>query len=251
MTHLAVVRGLTYTNCLQVFKRWLVPTYRNSFRWTGNHADSEDVTAWVFLNMGDHTQLPELVHVVDDRVLDLALEAVSRHWVERYGIPSLRWAAISASEATAPLDSLFDGLTAEMRLLLVLRFLRRRSPAAIAAQLRIRPEAARGRVLAALACVAQRIGLASQSIESPQVAHVSAYVDDIVARRRPVRFEANPDAWPLMIAAGHIQAAIAGNDLPAKGFVRTLERRLEERPERGACNAPTYLVCMTRGPGWR
>ena len=41
MTHLAVIRGLTYTSCSQVFKRWLVPTYRNSFRWTGNHADSE------------------------------------------------------------------------------------------------------------------------------------------------------------------------------------------------------------------
>jgi hypothetical protein len=238
MTHLAVIRGLTYTNCSQVFKRWLVPTYRNSFRWTGNHADSEDVTAWVFLNMGDHTQLPELVQVVDDRVLDLALEAVARHWVERYGIPRVRWAAICASEATAPLDSLFDGLSAEMRLLLVLRFLRRRSPSAIAAQLRIRPEAARRGVLAALARVAQRIGLARPSIESPQVAHLSAYVDDIVARRRPVRFEVNPDAWPLMIAAGHIQAAIAGNDLPARGFVRSLERRLEERSERGLVTRP-------------
>ena len=233
MTHLAVIRGLTYTSCSQVFERWLVPTYRNSFRWTGNHADSEDVTAWVFLNMGDHTQLPELVQVMDDRVLDLALEAVARHWFERYGIPRVRWAATGASEVTEPLDSLFDGLTAEMRLLLVLRFLRRRSPAAIAAQLRIRPEAARRAILAALARVAQRIGLAAPSIESPQLAHVSAYVDDIVAGRRPVRFEVDPDAWPLMVAAGHIQAAIAGNDLPAKGFVRSLERRLEERPERG------------------
>ena len=183
--------------------------------------------------MGDHTQLPELVQVMDDRVLDLALEAVARHWFERYGIPRVRWAATGASEVTEPLDSLFDGLTAEMRLLLVLRFLRRRSPAAIAAQLRIRPEAARRAILAALARVAQGIGLAAPSIESPQLAHVSAYVDDIVAGRRPVRFEVDPDAWPLMVAAGHIQAAIAGNDLPAKGFVRSLERRLEERPERG------------------
>src|SRR5690348_9964748 len=109
MTHLAVIRGLTYTSCSQVFKRWLVPTYRNSFRWMGNHADSEDVTAWVFLNMGDHAQLPELVQVVDDRVLDLALEAVARHWFERYGIPRVRWAATCPSEATAPLETLFDG----------------------------------------------------------------------------------------------------------------------------------------------
>jgi len=36
-----------------------------------------------------------------------------------------------------------------------------------------------------------------------------------------------------MIAAGHIQAAIAGNDLPAKGFIRSLERRFEESSARG------------------
>jgi len=233
MTHLAVVRGLTYTNGSQVFTRWLMPTYRSSFRWTGNRADSEDATAWALLKMANHLHLPELVQVVDDGVLDLTLGAISRHWGERYGFQPVRCAEMFASEATVPLDVLFQGLTAEMRLLLVLRFLRRRSPEAIAAQLRIRPEAARLRILAALAHVAQRIGLRPPSTESPQVAHVSAYVDDIVARRRPVRFEVNPDSWPLMIAAGHIQAAIAGNDLPAKGFVRSLERRLEERSERG------------------
>jgi hypothetical protein len=229
MTHLGVIRGLTYANSSQVFKRWLMPTYRTSFRWTGNRADSEDATAWALLNTAEHLQLPELVQVVDDRVLDLALEAVTRHWVERYGIPRVRSAAICASEATAPLDSLFDGLTAEMRLLLVLRFLRRRSPEAIAVQLRIRPEVTRRRILAALAHVALRIGLPPGSSEPPQVADLSAYVDDIVARRRPVRFEVAPEAWPVMIAAGHMQAAIAGNDLPAIVFIRSLERRLEER----------------------
>ena len=137
MTHLAVVRGLTYTSCSQVFKRWLMPTYRTSFRWTGNRADSEDATAWALLNTANTLQLPELVQVVDDGVLNLALEAVTRHWVEGYGIQHVRWAPVYGSEVTAPLDSLFDGLTAEMRLLLVLRFLRRRSPEAIAAQLRI------------------------------------------------------------------------------------------------------------------
>jgi hypothetical protein len=89
MAHLAVVRGLTYTNCSQVFKRWLMPTYRTSFRWTSNRADSEDATAWALLNMPNHLQLPELVQVVDESVLDLALEAVTHHWVERYGIPPL------------------------------------------------------------------------------------------------------------------------------------------------------------------
>jgi hypothetical protein len=233
MAHLAVVRGLTYTNCSQVFKRWLMPTYRTSFRWMGNRADSEDATAWVFLKTADYLRLPELVQVVDDRILDLALEAGTRHWVERYGFLRVRCEEMLASEATVPLETLFDGLTAEMRLLLVLRFLRRRSPEAIAAQLRIRPEAARRRMLAALASVAQRIGLPIRSSEFQQVAHLSAYVDDIVARRRPVRFDVDPEAWPVMIAAGHIQAAIAGNDLPAKGFIRSLERRLEEHANRG------------------
>jgi len=238
MTHLAVVRGLTYTNCSQVLQRWLMPTYRNSFRWTGNRADSEDATAWTLLNTANHLQLPELVQVVDDRVLDLALEAVTRHWVERYGIPRVRCAAVCGSEVTAPLDALFNGLTAEMRLLLVLRFLRRRSPAALAAQLRIHPEEARRRILAALTRVAQRIGFPPGSNEPQQVAHVSAYVEDIVARRRPVRFEVNPEAWPVMIAAGHIQAAIAGNDLPATRFIRSLERRLAECSERGLVTRP-------------
>ncbi len=238
MTHLAVVRGLTYTNCSQVFKRWLMPTYGTGFRWTGNRADSEDLTARVFLNTANHLELPELVQVVDESVLDLVLEAVTRHWVERYGIPRVRCAAFCGSEVTAPLDSLFDGLTAEMRLLLVLRFLRRRAPEAIAAQLRIRPEEARRRILAALTRVAERIGFPPGSNEPRQVAQVSAYVEDVVARRRPVRFEVVPEAWPAMIAAGHIQAAIAGNDLPAKGFVRSLERRLEERVRRELVTRP-------------
>jgi hypothetical protein len=238
MAHLAVVRGLTYTNCSQVFKRWLMPTFRTSFRWTGNRADSEDATTSVFLNVGDHLRLPELVQVVDDHVLDLTLEAVTRHWFDRYGIAGVGPADVSGPEAAIPIDSLFEDLTAEMRLLLVLRFLRRRSPEAIAAQLRVRPEAARRRILAALAGVAQRIGLPPPSSESPQVSAVSAYVDDIVARRRPARFEVNPEAWPAMIAAGHIQAAIAGNDLPGKGFIRSLESRLEERSGRGVVTRP-------------
>ena len=238
MAHLAVVRGLTYTNCSQVFKRWLMPTYRTSFRWTGNRADSEDATAWALLNMPNHLQLPELVQVVDESVMDLALEAVTHHWVEGYGIARVRCAAVCGSEVTAPLDSLFDGLTAEMRLLLVLRFLRRRAPEAIAAQLRIRPEEARRRILAALTRVAHRIGFPPGSNEPRQGAHVSAYVDDIVGSRRPLRFEVVPEAWPAMIAAGHIQAAIAGNDLPAKGFVRSLERRFAECSERRLVTRP-------------
>jgi hypothetical protein len=231
MTHLAVVRGLTYTNFSQVFERWLIP-YRTSFRWTGNRADSEDATGWVLLSAAEHSQLPELVQVVDANVLDLTLEAVTRHWAERYRVPRVGRAEMFASDVALPLDTLFHGLTTEMRLLLVLRFLRRRSAEAIAAQFHIRHEAARRRILAALSCVAQRIGLPAGSSDCAQIAPVSAYVDDIVARRRPLRFGAAPEAWTMMVAAGHIQAAIAGNDLPVKGFVRSLERRLEEPSRR-------------------
>jgi hypothetical protein len=238
MPHLAVVRGLTYTNWSQVFERSLLPAYRTSFRWTGNRVDSEDATAWVLLNTADHLYLPELVQVVDDRVDELAVEAVTRHWVERYGFLRERCAEMFTSGPTVPLDALFHGLTAEMRLLLVLRFLRRRSPEAIAAQFRIRPDEARRRILAALARVGQRIGFPPGSNQCPQVAHVSAYVDDIVARRRPIRFEVGPEAWPMMVAAGHIQAAIAGNDLPVKGFIRSLERRLEHRSGRRLVTRP-------------
>jgi hypothetical protein len=238
MTNLAVVRGLTYTSCSQVFKRWLMPTYRTSFRWMGNSADSEDATAWALLNTANHLQLPELVQVVDDHVLNLALEAVTRHWVDRYRIPRLSCAAVCESDVTAPLDSLFDGLTAEMRLLLVLRFLRRRSPEAIATQLRIRPEEARRRIIAALTAVAHRVGFPHGESESTQVSQVSAYIEDIVARRRPLRFEVAPETWPVIIAAGHVQAAIAGNALPAKEFIRSLERRIAECSRRRFVTRP-------------
>jgi hypothetical protein len=238
MPYLAVVRGLTYTNWSQVFERSLLPAYRTGFQWMGNRADSEDATAWVLLNTADHLELPELVQVVDERVDELAVEAVTRHWVERYGFPRERCAEMLTSGATVPLDTLFHGLTAEMRLLLVLRFLRRRSPASIAAQFRVGPDEARRRILAALTRVGQRIGFPPGSSECPQLAHVSAYVDDIIARRRPIRFEVGPEAWPMMVAAGHIQAAIAGNDLPVKGFVRSLERRLEQHTRRGLVTRP-------------
>jgi len=238
MPHLAVVRGLTYTNWSQVFKRGLMPVYRATFRWTGNRADSEDATAWVLFRLADHIRLPELVEVVDDRVAELAIEAVTRHWVERYGFQCERCAEVLGSEEPAPLDTYFRGLTAEARLFLVLRFLRRRSPDAIAAQLRIGPHEVRRRILAALGRVAQRIGLSPASGECHQVAQLSAYVDGIIGRRRPLRFEVAPEAWPVIVAAGHIQAAIAGNDLPDKGFIRSLERRLEERHRKGLVTRP-------------
>ena len=227
MPHLAVVRGLTYTNVSQVFNRWLIPSYRTAFRWTGNRVDAEDIITWTFRDVAANLRLPDLVQVVDDQVVDTTLEAVSRHWGDRYGIASIvSRGEIYASEETPALEPLFDGMTAEMRLLLVLRFLRRRPPAAIAAQLRIGPEAASRRIIEALALVAQRIGVHATCGWPLQADQVSTYIDDLIARRRPLRFEASPGAWPPMVGAGQVQAAIAGNDLPAQGFVRSLERRL-------------------------
>src|SRR5260370_27199500 len=119
MAHLVVVRGLTYTNWSQVFKRWLMPAYRASFRWTGNRADSEDATAWTLLNVADRLQLPELVRVVDHGVAELAVEAVTRHWVERFGFHGPGSPELLGSAAAVPLPTHFHGLTAEVRLFLV------------------------------------------------------------------------------------------------------------------------------------
>ncbi len=232
MDHLAVVRGLTYTSLAQVFNRWLMPTYRAAFRWTGNRVDSEDATTWVFLKVAGHLQLPDLVQVVDDNVVDATIEAVNRHWVERYGIAPVRCDDISGSESTPAMETLFDGLTGEMRLVLVLRFLRRRSPEAIATQLHIRPDVARRRIIAALARLVPRLGFPAPPSETPQTDYVSAYIDDLIEGRRPVRFDVIPEALPPMIGAGHVLAAIAGNDLPAQQFVRSLQGKLERRTER-------------------
>jgi hypothetical protein len=226
MTHLAVVRGLTYSNFSQVFNRWLIPSYRTAFRWTGNRVDAEDVITWTFRVVASNLRLPDLVQGVDDQVVDAAVEAVARHWNDSYGIAHISHVDMYISEGCPALESLFDGLTAEMRLLLGLRFVRRRSPPAIAAQLRISPEAARRNIIDALALVAHHIGLPAASGGPLEADQVSTYIDDLIARRRPLRFEVRRAAWPPMLGAGHVQAAIAGNDLPAQGFVRSLERRL-------------------------
>ena len=228
---LAVVRGLMYTDPAQVITRWLLPTYRTAFRWTGNRVDSQDMTEWTLLTVAQDLQLPELVQAVDEQAASTATDAVVRHWSTRYAVRP-RCDEVAAIEAAGgrlsrpTLNSLFDGLTAEMRLMLVLRFLRRRSPAAIGAQLGMRQDAAARRIIAALSVVGKRLGFGSTTDGSVQAGHLSAYIDDLVGRRRPVRFDAVPEAWPVMIAASQVQAAIAGNDLPERGFVHSLQRRL-------------------------
>jgi Sigma-70, region 4 len=230
MAHLAVVRGLTYASYGQVYKRWIVATYGTVFRWTGNRVDCEDATSWIFNVVARNLTLPELVQVVDDQVLDASVEAIARHWSARYGVDRLRGLSFDAPpQAPISLDSLVDGLAAETRLVLVLRFLRRRSAAQIAAQLRVSQVAARSRLLSALAGVAHNIGLQQAGSSDVQPAEVSSFVDDIVARRRPTRFDLAPEAWPSLIAACHLQAAVPGNMLPSRAFVRELEDRAAHR----------------------
>lgn len=223
MAHLAVVRGLIYTSFGQVYNRWIVATYVTAFRWTGNRVDAEDATSWVFNRVARSLKLPELVQVVDDLVLDASIDAIAHHWNARYGVDRLRGLSIDAPDPPTSLGSLVDGLTAEMRLVLVLRFLRRRSLAEIATQLGVSHRAARSQLVRALTGVASNMGLRPLGPGDTQPAEVSSFVNDIVARRRPTRFDLAPEAWPSLVAACHIQAAIPGNTLPSRAFVRELE----------------------------
>jgi hypothetical protein len=225
MAHLAIVRGLTYTGFGQVYSRSIVATYGTAFRWTGNRVDGEDVTSWTFNRVARNIKLPELVQVVDDLVLDATADAIARHWSARYGVDRLRGLPIDAPQAPASFGTLVEGLAAEMRLVLVLRFLRRRSFAEIGAQLGVNRRAARSLLVNALTGVASNIGLRRVEPGHSQPGEVSSFVDEIVARRRPTRFDLAPEAWPSMIAACHIQAAIPGNNLPSWAFVRDLEGR--------------------------
>jgi len=226
---LTVVAGLTYRERSQIFNRWLLPAYRTSIRWTGNRLDAENATTWVLINEISRVKLPELVQVVDERVVETTLEAVGRHWSERYGVSPLRCYSIRATEAALlgrpqlSFDALTDRLTADKRLVIVLRFLRGRTPQSISTQFGIAPGASADLLFRALSDVADRLGLEAESTDVGQVKQVAAFVSDLVARRRPLRFEATPGAWAALLAATHIHAAIAGNDLPRVRFVRSLE----------------------------
>jgi DNA-directed RNA polymerase specialized sigma24 family protein len=232
---LTVIRGLTYVAQSQVFSRWFLPVYQTSFRWSGNRPDAEDATTWVFANAIERVHLPELVTVVDDLFADATLEAASRHWCDRYGVVRLRCSEIYAFEAGLAgrsgltLEALVEGLSAEMRLVIVLRFLRNRTLSAIATQLGVPIKTADVLLHTALTRVAEGMGLdAADEGDQAQAGQVAAFVDDLVGRRRPMRFEATPPAWAALLAATHLQAAVAGNDLPATRFVRSLEKAFEQ-----------------------
>jgi hypothetical protein len=232
-----VIRGLTYTDPAQIFNRWLVPIYQTAFRWMGNSADSEDVTAALVRGPMGRLTLPAEVQFVNEQITDATLRAMKRHWSERYGVPAVQCSAIHAAEAAllerppSTLGALFDGLSAEMRLVILLRFLRKRSLAAIGAQLGMCRAAARSTMVTALMRVAERIGLARAPGGIAQEERVAAFVDALVAGVRPARFFVDWWEWSAMVGATHLQAAIAGNDLPDARFVRAIELQLRTASE--------------------
>jgi hypothetical protein len=245
---LSVIRGLTYVEPGQVFNRWFLPTYQASFRWTGNRSDAEDATTWVFMKVIEQVHLPELVSVVDDVVADSTLEAASRHWSDRYGVVRLRCAEINTFEAgvagrsALTLEGLVESLSAEMRLVIVLRFLRKRNMSAIATQLGVPARTANALLLTALSRVAEGMDLDSaESGKQAQAGQVAAFVADLIGWRRPLRFEASPSAWAALFAATHLQAAVAGNDLPTARFVRSLEESFDARRVAGSRSLVTNL----------
>jgi hypothetical protein len=233
---LAVIRGLTYTDSGQIFNRWLIPTYRTAFRWMGNRLDTEAATADVFLSVVIPLPLPAEVRLVDEQVNEAALRAVTRYWSDGYDVARVQWseirAAVAAPRPASTLGVLFEGLSPEMRLVLVLRFMRKRSLAAIAAQLGMRQAVARSTMIAALTRIAERIGLERTPPEIAQHERVTAFVDDLIVGSPPQRFVVEPAAWSALVGATHVQAAIAGNDLPERRFVRMIERRLRTVEER-------------------
>lgn len=229
---LSVIAGLTYSEQSQVLNRWLLPSYQTSFRWTGNRADAEDATTWAFRNAVGRVQLPEVVSIVDGVVAGTTLDAASLHWSDRYGVDPLRSCEIFALEAAnsdrpaTTLAGLVDSLSPEMRLVIVLRFLRKRALSSIAVQLGAPPRSANVLLFRALSGVADHMGLDACPGNVSQADEVAAFVDGLVGRRRPLRFEVTPPTWAAMLAATHIQAAVAGNNLPRARFVRSFEEML-------------------------
>lgn len=229
---LAVIRGLTYTDPAQVFNRRVIPTYQLAFRWMGNRADSEEATAEVFSGLMSRLTLPAPVQPVNDQITDAAMQAVTRHWSGGFGVPTVHCGEIYATEAAvlkqppSTLGALFDGLSAELRLVLVLRFLRKASLAAIGAQLGMRHDAVGSTMVTALTRVAARIGLPPSPGGIARQDRVMAFVDDLIAGARPAGFDADRPTWSALVGATHVQAAIAGNDLPERRFVRMIEQRL-------------------------
>src|SRR5712664_1922566 len=210
---LRVLAGHTYRDPVQVFNRCLMPVYQTSYRWTGNRLDAEDVTTWVFVNEFTRLDLPRPVPAVDDQLIEATVRAIGRHWTERYGISSLRWSALHAGEVAAPwrstlsLRALLDPLPGELRLVTVLRFLRRRTVGQIAAQLGVSQPAAAILIFTALEDIGAEMGFGPAVDDPSQASEVAAFIDHLVTRRRPPRFEASAATFQALLAATCVHAA--------------------------------------------
>lgn len=232
---LTVLAGHIYREPLQVFGRCLMPVYQTSYRWTGNRLDAEDATAWVFINEFRRLELPRKVMAVDDQLIEATVDAIGKHWTESYGVSPLRWSAFRAVEVAAPwrsamsLRALLDPLPGELRLVTVLRFLRRRSVGQIAAQLGVGPSEAAILIFTALGMIGVEMGFGPALDDTSQAREVATFVDHLVSRRRPQRFDAKAAALQALLAATWVHASIAGNDLPRTRFVRWLEDQVTLR----------------------
>ena len=224
-----VLAGHTYREPVQVFNRCMMPVYQMAFRWTGNRLDAEDVTTWVLTDEFTRLDLPRPVPDVDEQLIEAAVAAIGKHWMERYGVSALRWSAFLAGEAAAiwrpspSLRALLEALPAELRLVTVLRFLRRRTVRQIANQVGVSPAAGATLIFKALAGIAADRGLGPDVDDTSQASELATFVDHLIAKRRPIRFAATAASFPALLAATSIHASIAGNDLPTARFVRSLE----------------------------
>jgi hypothetical protein len=231
-----VVRGFTYSERSQVINSRLVPSYQMLYRWMGSEHDAEEATRWLFETVVTPLELPAPVEDVNGRLARASLRALGQHWSAGYGVSPTRWAAIVGCrnlvslQNRVGLESLFDPLPGELRLVVALRFLRQRQLSAIANKLRLPLAAANLLLFEALTAIGVRLGLPEANPTLNQAGLVARFVEDLTARRRPFRFECGPGALTALLAAAHVQSAIAGNDLPSPRFVR----RLSE-----SCNAAT------------
>jgi DNA-directed RNA polymerase specialized sigma24 family protein len=229
---LEVLSGPIYREPSDVFNRCLMPIYQTAYRWTGNRPDAEDATSWVVKHALRALELPRAVAAVDQALIEATADAIGRHWSERYGISTLRWSTFHAAEVAAPwrstlsLRALLDALPGDMRLVIVLRFLRRRTLGQVAAQLGMSSQAAAILLFRALRLIAIELGFDQAGEDTVQAALLANFVDQLINRRQPGRFEAMPATFNAMLAATHVHACIAGNDLPQTRFVRSLEQGL-------------------------
>jgi DNA-directed RNA polymerase specialized sigma24 family protein len=223
-----VLAGHTYREPVQVFNRCVMPVYQTSYRWTGNRPDAEDVTTSVLVGAFPNLDLPQTVIKVHDMLVEATIETIGKHWTERYGVSPQRWSTVQAGEVAAPLRStlslraLLDPLPGDLRLVTVLRFLRRRTVDQIAAQLGVSSAAAAVLMFRALSSIGAEMGFGDSGDDTSQAGELARFVDHLVMRRRPLRFEATPATFQAMLAATCVHASIAGNDLPSPRFVRSL-----------------------------